>query len=91
MGEIKAYRIGLVTYLFEARTEIYSEPPEEFGLTKMVQCNYIPEPGSIAVYDLSMVRPALKPSEFQPSRFPKDGCRKPTYAELKEYEELNLI
>lgn len=78
-----------MTYLFEVKGFIYTEPPEEFGLTKMTQACYIAEPGSIACYrgtdewDMSVCEKGFW--------FPKDDCRNPSIRELKFYSVMDLI
>lgn len=88
MGEIKKFSIGIVTFIFEAKGFIYEEPPEEFGLTKMVQVCYIAEPGSIVFYSTEDHTMHVCEKGFW---FPEVDCRNPSDKELAEYERLNLI
>ena len=88
MGEIKKFSIGIMTYIFEVKACIYAEPPEEFGLTKMVQECYVAEPGSIAWYSMENQIMQVCEKDFW---FPKDGCKRPSDYELADYELLDLV
>ena len=87
IGEIKKFSIGIITYIFEVKAYIYAEPPEEFGLTKMVQECYVAEPGSIACYTENQIMQVCKKDLW----FPKDGCKNPLDYELADYELLDLV
>lgn len=92
MGDIKSYRFGMVIYLFEVKEIVYQEPPEVFGLTKMTQACYLPEPGSVACYLHRSNCLSLEAYNEGPDIwFPTDGCRNPDAMELIVYSRLNLV
>lgn len=91
MSDIKQFRIGIMVYLFEVRTEDYRIPPKEFAMTPVTQKCYIPEPGSVAVY-----RNASGPTDMRAVNdmdlwFPADECENPDTFTLKYYEELCIV
>lgn len=84
---IKKFKVGIMTYLFEVKSEEYKTPCEVFGLTPIMQRHYIPEAGSVVRYgttfNMEIVNEELD--------FPESECKDPSPVELKMYESLSLV